>query len=131
MSIELKAIVENGYQILQSPGGERINYLTSTKIIQDTNKVADCVFSLYVNNIGNKEKPSCKYDPFSEHLITPSGERLFVHVLTFSPRDTEKQACDEITAKCTVIFPYETRHPYPGLTPPELSLSAPIRITNN
>lgn len=106
-----KAIIQNGYQILQTPEGERINCLTKTKIIQDVEKEAECVFSLLVNYKSSTEQQPFNYDPDTNKLSTPSGEVLDVEILNYRPETSTMMP--EITARCTVIFPYETNHKQP------------------
>ncbi len=108
MDKHFKAIVENGYQILQTPGGERVNFLLKTNIIQDAQKVGKCIFSANVNY--NPEPPSALiYDVRKNQLSTHSGEILEVDLLEFMPKNEEKPV-DSVIVACTVIFPYETNH---------------------
>lgn len=111
MEKHFKAIVENGYQILQTPGGERVNFLTRTVIIQTVEKTAECEFSLNVNYPSSSEKQPLKYDQFTKQLSTPSGEVLAVEILNYTPETST--SVENVTARCTVIFPYETKHREP------------------
>lgn len=106
MSKPFLAIVENGYQFLQSPDGERLNYITKTTITQTTDKVAKCIFSINVNYPGGL--PSCQYDPKTMKLTTPSGEILDMEIADYSP-ETSKTV-ESLTVGCLVVFPYETKH---------------------
>lgn len=108
MEKHFKAIVENGYQILQTPSGERVNYLIETKITQTVEKVAVCVFSLNVNyKMSNGPQPF-KYDHTTKKLSTPGGEVLEVEILKYSPETSVTVPI--VTARCAVVFPYETNH---------------------
>lgn len=108
MSKPFKAIVENGYQFLQTPGGERVNRLTKTTITQTTEKEAECEFSILVNYNSSVDPQPCKYDPKTHQLTTPIGEVLEVEILKYSPETYTRAS--EVTARCKVIFPYETNH---------------------
>ena len=111
MSKPFKAIVENGYQYLQTPGGERVNFLTKTTITQTVEKEGECEFSLNVNYKSSDEKQPCKYDPNTKQLSTPNGEVLEVEIVKYTPETSTR--VPEVTARCTVVFPYETNHKEP------------------
>lgn len=111
MSKPFKAIVERGYQFLQTPGGERVNFLTKTTIIQSIEKEGECVFSLNVNYKSSDEKQPFKYDPITNQIISPNGEVLDVEIVKYTPETSTR--VPEVTARCTVIFPYETNHKEP------------------
>lgn len=101
----LKVIIENGYQILQSPKGERINQIIETNITQGYDKsMAVCHFSVLVNF-----NDSPIYDPIEKTLKTPLGEKLPVEIITYQPTGTDEPV-DKVFAKCAVEFPYETNH---------------------
>ena len=106
MGKPLKAIVENGYQILQTPNGKRINYLTLTQITQTTEKEAECVFEVNANYKGG-DLESLLFYPEYLKLITQAGEVLEVEILDYKNVD---RALDKVKVKCTVTFPYETNH---------------------
>lgn len=104
MSKAFKAIVEKGYQILQSPKGERINEIIETCITQGYDKSkAVCLFSVLVNY-----NNSPIYDPVEKTLKTPSGEKLPVEIITYKPNGTDEP--DKVFVRCAVEFPYETNH---------------------
>ena len=111
MSKPFKAIVENGYQFLQTPGGERVNFLTKTTITQTVEKDGECEFSLNVNYKSSDEKQPFKYDPDANQIITPNGEVLEVEIVKYTPETS--RLVSEVTARCTVVFPYETNHREP------------------
>lgn len=111
MSKPFKAIVENGYQYLQTPGGERVNFLTKTTITQTVEKEGECEFSLNVNYKSAGDPQPFQYDPNTNQLSTPGGEVLDVEILKYSGETSTR--VDEVTAHCTVIFPYETKHKEP------------------
>lgn len=105
MSKPFKAIVENGYQILQTPGGERVNRIIETIICQGIEKEeATCQFTALVNF-----NDSLIYDTETNELKTGLGEVLNVKILRFAPISNQHPV-DAITAKCSVIFPYDTNH---------------------
>lgn len=111
MSKPFKAIVENGYQILQTPGGERLNCLTKTTITQRVEKEGECKFSLLVNYKSSDDQQPFKYDPENNQITSPIGEVLDVEILNYTPETSTR--VPEVTARCTVIFPYETNHKEP------------------
>lgn len=111
MSKPFKAIVENGYQFLQTPGGERVNYLLKTTITQDTEKKGKCIFSVNVNY--DYESSSLIYDAEKQQLKTRSGEILEVEVVEFIPKKNNDKPVDSVVVGCSVIFPYETNHKEP------------------
>lgn len=100
-----KVIIDGGYQILQSPGGEHINYLIKTNITQDTEKPGICRFWLNVTAGGEKY---CRYDEKTGVLTTPKGEILPVEVVVFTP--CYIHTIDQIICDCKVDFPYDTNH---------------------
>jgi hypothetical protein len=108
-----KAFVEMGYQYLQSPGGQKIWYLTFTQIKQGVShtKGADCEFWLNVNyevsNVDEFQQP-CKYNPESGQLSMPNGEILPVEVIEYTPGTMQK--VPHLKVKCKVEFPYDTKH---------------------
>lgn len=103
-----KAIVENGYQILQTPGGERINYVTETSIKQDIEKIGTCVFSAIVNYQSSSDLKTLKYNPETKKLSSPNGEVLEVEILNFNPETITRAG--SVKVRCTVVFPYDTGH---------------------
>lgn len=112
MDKHFKAIVEKGYQILQTPGGERVSRIKTTCIFQGREKVGECVFDLYVNYKSSDPQP-CKYDPDSQKLTMSNGEVLPVEILEYKPEVIDSEGLKEVAlvkAKCTVVFPYETGH---------------------
>lgn len=111
MSKPFKAIVENGYQILQTPGGERVSHLTKTTINQTIEIEAECKFSLLVNYKSVDNPKPFNYDPKTNQLSTHNGEVLDVEILNYSPETPTRVS--EVTARCSVIFPYETNHKEP------------------
>lgn len=108
MKKHFRAIVEDGYQILQTPGGERVNYLTKTVIAQTHEKVGECVFSVNVNYKTSLHLKPLNYDPETKTLRTPSGEVLEVEILSHRPKTSTE--VENATFKCSVVFPYETGH---------------------
>lgn len=85
-----------------------MNRLTKTTITQTTEKEAQCVFSILVNFKVDDGTQPFTYDPNTNQLSTPNGEVLDVEIVKYS-RQTSTRV-DEVTARCTVIFPYETNH---------------------
>lgn len=107
-----KAIVENGYQMLQSPEGKKVPRLTMTHIFQDISMLdrsGTCEFILLVNYKTTPGDEPCHYDHITGKLTMPDGEVLPVEILEFRDRIVYSDI-PTVRAKCTVILPYETNH---------------------
>lgn len=99
----LKVIVQNGFQLLESPAGEKIPRLTRTVITQGIDKTnATCQFSALVN----LSPDSLLYDNDSGILSMPSGEILTV---TIFKNTTLTNGIQEISALALIELPYETQ----------------------
>lgn len=109
MSKYFKVIIENGYQKIQTPTGEKLNCITMTNIYQPVDKAeAFCVFTILVNLNGSI--PSCYYDHNTRTLSTPDGEQITGIDIQAFFQAGNGHSTDTVTAKCRVEFPYDTKH---------------------
>lgn len=101
-----KLIIEKGYQILQSPQGERINHIKETTIYQNADRTGKCFLTIYVNFESYTSLKSCIYDKTTQKLYTPDGE-----MLPFTILDIEiSKISTTVKCFCLVDFDYETKH---------------------
>lgn len=115
----LNVIIEDGCHFLQSPNGDKIPRIVSTKISQYLRNPGSCEFDVMIN-MGPEY---CTYEPVENTLKMPSGEVLPVSIEFASALQFDKKTIDTVRAHCKVVFPYQTQH--------KTLIPAPEPITNN